>query len=576
MSLSSLTKIFQDQAAADSGNITINAKTFTDANLIPPSDLDTLLTDGYNLGAGISLLIDTTGTEIPEPTDNVLIISGVHADVLNVDKANTDVTLTITATSDDVQFSIVIGLSDWTFSTSWKYMTGGVFDTLPYSSPSFIFSTLAVEEFPYEDQTIELVVGQNFASLIKLTGILESIIEFLSTWVASRVLTFAGRLDPSKIGTEGYIFPDMDLFVPIDDEPISLIFLEVTSPALGFSITSSSETVIVDEESTEIVNQTPFLFFQLTLDAGSDFELDFRTNIDPTGSSFNISATPPEGVSITPLNLFALMAGKNWYDKVPSTLQQYISGIQFLGFGTSLIINDKIPTITSVSAMAGSTKPWTLFPGFEIEEFEVIWAITDPLDTEKINQSLYFSASVNFFKDIFKGGFEVEITSDLFLSAAFEGEVSINNLIDEITKKSIQVPDSIAKVDLTGFGISMDINQKYFSFFANGDVELNLITNVSLTNASMTMSSSTANDGTDKSVYTAGITGLFTISILQLQTEVNYTSGDEGKWNLSLEMPSGDSLNIKELMDDLFGVVDFSLIDTFIPDDLIISHLPGY
>ncbi|PKH51755.1 hypothetical protein CXF68_14150 [Tenacibaculum sp. Bg11-29] len=569
MSLSNLTEVFKKQAADNSGNITINEKTFTDAGLMSPVDLDVLLTKGYSLEEGVSLLIDTSYTTIPDPVEDILTISNGNTAILNVDKPNTSVLLTITATGNNIQISIVISLKDWSFSTSWQYMTGGVFDSLPYSTPAFIFSSEDTDGFVWEKEAITLKAGQNFASLITLTGILKPVIEFLSSWVASTKLTFVGSLDPSKVDNEQYIYPEMDLFVPINVAPISLLFLDVSSPALGFSIESFIDTAEGDEE--ESVVQTPFLFFQLQLNAGSGVELDFRTNINTNGSLFNISATPPENVTITPLNLFSLMAGKNWYDKVPSTLQQYINKIKFEGFQTSLIIEDKIPTIHSVSASAGSTSPWTLFANFEIEEFDVVWVVMQPLDTAKVSQTLYFSATVNFFPTIFVGGFDVEITSDLTLSAAFDGNVNINNLIAAVTNNVIAVPKSLAEINLTGFGIDMDINQKYYSFFSNGDVSFNIITNISLTNASMTMTSSTANDGSDKSVYTANISGLFTISILQLQTEVNYSSVDDGGWDLSLVMPSNKSLNIKELMDDLFGEVDFNLIKVFIPDNLVIS-----
>src|ERR1700750_2941655 len=131
MSLSKLAATFRSQAAANNNNITINAASFTDSDLIPQAGLDDLLSKSYKLPADSFLLIDISGTSIPEPVGNTLTITNATAAKLNVEKTNTSVTLIVTANdADEVQFTIQINLSNWTFATSWQYMTGGVFDNL--------------------------------------------------------------------------------------------------------------------------------------------------------------------------------------------------------------------------------------------------------------------------------------------------------------------------------------------------------------------------------------------------------------------------------------------------------------
>jgi len=577
MSLSSLATLFRQQAADNSGNITIDAATFTAADLTPPTGLDTLLANGYQLENGVHLLIDTSNTSIPDPSGNTLTIKNANAGVLNVDKEKTSVTLFISASGTSVQFTILIQLSNWKFSTSWKYMTGGVFDGLPYTSPAFVFSTQAISAYSWEGDTIPLVSGQNFAAMITLTGWLAETTKFLTSWPVSTKLPLVGSLDPSKVDNEKYIYPDLDLFVAINAEPVSLLFLEVSNPGVGFQLESVEETIDPDgligdggDNEDKEVKQTPLLYFQLKLHIDGQIPLDFRASVFPGTSAFSIAISSEPSKPLTPLALFSLMAGNNWFENIPPVLQQYLNAIAFKGFSTSLDFSNGL-SINSVSANVGSNGAWTLFDNFVIQEFDVNWLIIDPGSGGTNAQSLFFTARVDFFPTIFKGGFDVEITSDLTLSSSFEGEVSINDLLSAITGGFIKIPSSLASIDLTGFGIAMDINQKYYSFYASGDVAFNLITNISLTDATLQLSSTSPVNDSGSTVYDAAISGLFAIGDLQLQSDVKYNSSKEdGGWDLSIAMPPGDKLNLGQLVDGLFKEVGFELPESFLPADLSI------
>ncbi|PHO00925.1 hypothetical protein CSC82_26285, partial [Rhodobacteraceae bacterium 4F10] len=579
MSLSNLTTTFREQAATNNGNITINAVTFTNSQLTPPEGLDKLLTKGYQLAEGKFLLIDTSSTTIPEPVGNILTIQNAKATILNVDKTNTKVTLIITVNeSNDAQFTISIDLNNWKFETSWKYMTGGVFDNIPYSSPAFIFSTEDIAKFSWQNQTVPLVMGQNFASLITLTKWLKPVEDFFTFWSSSTRLALVGSLDPSAVNNEDIIYPEMNLYVAIDATVISLGFLEVSNPGVGFQIKTIEEFVSQDSDMDTILSiteeetektQTPVLYFQLTLHLGDDISMDFSAGIITESSAFDINVTSDPNKPVTPLNLFSLMAGNNWFTIVPPTLQQFLNSIAFKGFSTSLDFTDGL-SINSVSTLVGSNGAWNLFDNFTIQEFDVNWLVTGPGTIN--DQSIFFSARADFFPTIFKGGFDVEITSDLTLSAAFDGTVSINDLLAAITGGFIKIPESLVSVVFTGFGIDMDINSKYYAFFASGDIEMNLITNISLTDAALQLTSTSSVTGTGSNVYTAAISGLFSIGDLRLQSAVNYNSSTEdGGWDLSINMPAGDKLNLGQLMDGLFKKVGFELPTSFLPADLSIT-----
>ncbi|WP_440067484.1 LysM peptidoglycan-binding domain-containing protein [Tenacibaculum discolor] len=570
MSLSNLTTTFRDQAAANNGNITINAATFSTSQLTPPENLDELLSKGYQLAEGTFLLIDTSETSIPDPAGNTLTISNAKANILNVEKTNTDVILKVVVNEKgEAQFTIQIALSDWTFKTSWEYMTGGVFDGLPYTSPAFVFSTEQKDNFKWQNSDIPLVEGQNFSAMITLTNWLADVVDFLTSWSVSTKLPLTGMLDPSKVDNEQYLYPDMDLIVPIDVTPISLLFLEVSDPAVGFKIKSVEETTEEDSEPITEVQQTPLLYFQLQLHLGENIQMDFTTSIAPKTNTFDIAVASTPQKPLTPLNMFSLMAGNNWFSNIPPTLQQYLNSIAFKGFTTSLNFTNGVQ-INSVSAQVGSVGTWNLFDNFSVEEFDVNWWILGP---GTINaQSIFFSSRVNFFPTIFKGGFDVEITSDLTLSAAFDGTVSINDLLAAVTGGFIKIPESLVSVVFTGFGIDMDINSKYYAFFASGDIEMNLITNISLTDAALQLTSTSPVTGMGSNVYTAAISGLFSIGDLRLQSAVNYNSSTEdGGWDLSINMPAGDKLNLGQLMDGLFKKVGFELPTSFLPADLSIT-----
>ncbi|MET3035923.1 LysM domain-containing protein [Chryseobacterium sp. NRRL B-14859] len=586
MSLSKLAATFRSQADANNNNITINAASFTDSDLIPPAGLNDLLSKSYKLPPDSYLLIDISGTSVPEPVGNTLTISNAAAAVLNVEKGNTSVTLIVTANdADEVQFTIQINLSNWTFSTSWPFMTGGVFDNLPYTSPSFIFSTQEVAAFNWRQKNISLTPGQNFSAFITLTQWLQPVVNFFTSWTSSTQLALAGSMDPSQVNNEDIVYPDLDLFVSIDATLVSLGFLKVSNPGVGFQIRTEEETVATEPEDegdalrleyeqddglmptadeTRKV-QTPILYFRLLLAAGDAIVLNFSAAVESGSSAFllNVAAAPDK--PLTPLNLFGLMAGQNWFQNIPPTLQQFLNSIAFKGFNTSLDFSNGL-SITSVSAYVGSNGAWTLFDNFVIEQFDVNWVIIGPGTTNL--QSLYFSARVNFFPTLFVGGFDVEITSDLTLSAAFTGSVTFNNLLSAITAGAITIPENLLLVEFTAFGINMDINSKYYEFYANANIDLNFITNVSVTDGTLRLTSSSPASGSGPSIFTAQVSGLFAIGRLQLNTDVNYNSS-EG-WELSLAMPEGRDLNLGELIQQLFQSI--KLPTSFLPDSLSITQ----
>lgn len=591
MSLSQLVNTFKSQAAANNGNITINAATFTESGLTPPEGLDELLQKGYALEAGKFLLLDTSNTTIPDPSGNTLTIVDTQSGVLNVEKANTSGTLVVTDDgSGNVQFTIDIALSDWTFETSWKYAKGGPFDGFPYTNPAFVFSTTDEAAFSWKNAQIALTKGQNFSSQIKLQGWLTAATEFLINWNSATQLALAGSLDPSQVDNEEIIYPDMNLKVAVPGRLISLSFMEVSNPSVGFQIKTNeipvdpdeeisdeelalppaerTELVAADEPETEKV-QTPILYFQMDLSLGDDIEVEFTTALEKETKTFDISVSSSPDKPVTPLSLFNLMAGNNWFANIPPTLQQFLNSIAFKNFSTSLTLEGGL-NIQSISTLVGSNGAWNLFSNFTIEEFDVYWLIIGPGSMN--SQTLYFHALVNFFPDVFKGGFEVEFTSDLALSASFNGSVTFNDLVSGITGGAVTIPPDLFSVEFTRFGLDMDIPAKYYSFYCNANANIDFITNITVEDGLLEFTSTAPVNNTGKSVYTAHVGGTFGIGSLRLETDVNYNSAEDGGWDLKVAMPAGDKLNLGELMDQMFKMVGFELPTAFLPADLAITQ----
>lgn len=588
MSLQPLADEFKQQASQNNGNITVNAASFTKAGLSVPADLDLMLTAGYQLAADSSLLIDTSGTTINDPVGNTLTITGLVS-VLQVEASNTAVSFVITDDGQgNVQFVIVVTLSNWTFATSWPFMVGGIYSDLPYTHPTLIFSSAPQSQYVWQQNEISLVAGQNFASLIQLTGILAPIVNFLIGWVNGKQIALSGMLDPSKVDNDTILYPEMDLKVALDVQVIPFSFLTVKNPVIGFKIETVDDTetegALVrygeeeEEEEDDDIVQLSSLYFELQLLLGTTIQMDFSTSVIPDQNTYFLGVTPDPATPLTPLNLFSLMAGNNWFTILPPTLQQYLNAIAFKGFATTVSFNNGF-TIESVSATVGSTRPWVLFENFIINEFDVTWLIIGPGPGQMNSQLIHLTANVDFFPTIFQGGFDVEITSDLTLSASFEGSVTFNDLIKAITKGAIDIPPSLLLVEFTSFGIAMDINNKYYEFYANTNISLNFITNISVTNGSLKITSSTPTSGTGESVFTAAVNGLFAIGGLQLNVAVNYSSAAAGGWNLSIAMPAGKTLDIGALIKQLFNNID--LPDSFLPDYLkitqfsLVSYVPN-
>lgn len=590
--LNKLVEEFKQQAADNDGNITINKATFDTAGLNVTDQLNDLINVGFTVSNG-QVLIDVSDTSIPAPDKNSLVITGAKMgeEVLGVAAENTAVTLSVTADeNNNAQFTILIDLPEsWKFSTSWSTMTGGVFKYLPYTNSSFVFSTQEEKSFSWNKKDVSLAQGQNFACFIGLTGWLSAVTEFLVSWNGSTQIALAGGITPIADGSEA-VYPQMNLFASLKDaELISLGFLSVSNPGVGLKVDAYEKGKA----------QIPAFYFHMALSAGDDIELDFNTYIQPPTNdsekdkkptTFTVVGTNPTDKALTPYNVFGLMDGQNWFSNIPSVLQQFLSKIAFKGFNAVITFEDSKPVFKSLSSEVASTSPWELFSGFTIDSFNVNWLLEEKKEEKKptttkntavakpttsYQNNITFTAKASFFPTVFKGGFDVEIAPDMTISSSFKGSVSLGDLVEAVTDGVIVFPTDLVSLELTSFGMNMNVNQKSYAFYASGDVSFKFITNVSLTGATAKFSSTVP--ATDKSkkptpIYKASVVGQFTIGLISLQTSVDYSSAADGGWVLSANLPTGQTLNMGEVVDQLFQEVGFSLPEQILPTGLEITQ----
>lgn len=603
MSLTTLADIFRTQAASSEGYITLDSTVLTNAGFLPQDDLDVLLTASFCLENNADFQINTSGHSIPDPVGNTLTITGtISISKISITEANTSVTAVFTEAGTTISFVVQTKLINWQFTTSFPYMNGYPFSTLPYTDPYFVFTTEDTADYSWNTQKIHLKEGQNFASNLTLTSYLQPVISFLAPgWSSSTKIPFFGPIKLNEVDNEVILFPDLDWKGIIDWKMQPLSFLTVGSPFLRLVIEtlkddgttedldeyeikqlrdtdpskeeSDEYTDNIDEDDEPAIEQTPNLYFGMSLTAGTDIQLDFSTIWSKNNNTLTIATTSSPDKPLTAMNLINLMAGQNYLAFIPPTLQQFLQVFTFKVFTTTLSLKDM--SIKRLNATIGSTGTWQLFSDFTINEFNFVWTLNNP---SSLNGSLYyFESEFEFFPTVFKnadgtpGLFYIKINNQLQFWGNYEGSVLLNDLVSGITNGAIEIPTDIASVAFSNFFLYMDVPNKTYRLGATTDIELNIITNIAIKNTTFTISSSAPADGKGPSKFAANIAGTFILAQFYLDVKVDYTSTDNNSlWNLSVSTLPGQIIRLGDLMKQMFEAI--SLPTSFLPDTLNITQ----
>lgn len=469
MDLTSLSNIFKDQAR-NGGNVTLSENTFQLARITISNQFDQLLQGAFQLKE--NLKIQVSPDQIFISNNNELFFTGVTS-VLNLTGINVQVSISI---SNNNQLSVILKIplpEQWKFSDSFTYLTDRRFNLLSFNTPYFIFSNLNITSYQWENETISLSSGLNFASKLKLDG-LSPILQVLTDLIdKNKHYVFWGSISPEKINLNTTNTEEIVLYPPATIKaPLSESNLKIGS---NFSLDVSHPSLVLEITDDFAFQQTLWLFFEFKLiikRADSDASFIFQSPLfgDDNTLEFSIIPDPCQVVSFE--DLIPIVAGENINSYIPSELKSVFSHFGFKGFTASL--NPQTAKIISVGVALGTVESWTFFENFKLDDLTLQFSVLDP--TGQKLKFTYFNATLEFFPKIFKGKFEIEVSTDMIINGRFIGDVNLNDLIKGISNNPIEIPEEVESITFSDFGVSFEkVDQGYdYSLFGQSDITFDL------------------------------------------------------------------------------------------------------
>jgi hypothetical protein len=570
------------RAEAARGPIPINTQTLTvGTGMQLPSglNLDTLIRDSFHLDAGQQWLYIIAPSAIPDPVGKTLTIRNGRSSFLGLSLTNVVVDLEFQASGPNaatLDFAAPVDLGQWQFQTSFQYMTGYPYSVLPYTSPAFVFSTQPVAAYPWKGRQVALAEGQNFSSLITLTGVLQDVTAFLIGSPLSPIPLY-GAIDVKEINKAPTLLPQFVFKAPIPATLEPILSLRIQQPFVGMRLTN----VTVTREGQKVLQQRSNFYFGMTLTVGdaSQIELDFITKILKESSEVELYVASSPDKPMTPEALFELMAGESWVALVPAELRQFLNLVMFQDLSVTMQVTGSATRVTAIQATVGSTKEWNLFGDFTIKQFEVNWRIVDPGADSASTISFY--ARFEFFKSLFPGDFEVNITSDLLISGKYVGEVRFSDLVNVITQGAIVLPNNQATLDFgfQNFELLLDYRQKKFMLGAEAFATLDIMGNtvIQLDDVRFQLVSLPQPGSSTAREYTGLIQGTLYFLDFGVFLSAEYRGAVEG-WFFLGSMQPDEELPLGQLLNKLFAAArlpQFLSDDALVVRDVVITASPA-
>ena len=569
-------------AAAGSGQIEINAKTFSDASLQAPASLDDLLKKAFvDIDVAQGLPISTSAAQIGPIEDNSFVVDG-SVDVRIAKKKQAHIRFAASGT----QGAMVAGIdltNTWRFGDSYASLSGSTFADLAAKTPYFFFAgqkEAAYRYPPQESSTIELQAGLNFAGTVALDGYLATIPKLLPGLDPEPSYVLDGTVDSSlevqeKDGKKVYSYPGLTLrSTDLARGEFEVGPLKVKSPYLSITLVDMGGDI----------GLTPAVMVAATLQIpGNGPQPVFQARL-PTSNKAHVAAfaivNPQGGLAITADQLFGLMAGQTWFGMVPPALSSFLENFGFRSFGLMIDYANTFK-VTSLATVIASQKPWVVWadPSLTLN-FEVSWTILRPFQN---NQSQYaeLRARVLFLPEVFPAEFEFTVDTNMMVAGRYVAAnpseyVRLNKLVEVITKGFIKIPEQFATVDFHEFFITADTASGNFSFGATtsikfpvlgeGKFELNDVTiflsiqksqksgGRSVMSEAMVLSAAPdvrALEASD-TVYSGSIQGNLIVGPLFLTAGAEYA---DGTWTFNLAMQPGTTLRLQDLLNSIFADV---------------------
>ncbi|HEY0737440.1 MAG TPA: DUF6603 domain-containing protein [Herpetosiphonaceae bacterium] len=568
MSLSDLSGKLTQQARTI-GKIILDQQTLSTSNLRLADDLDQLIRNALDLSVDQQLEIVIAPDAIPSPApDATSMIAVGKTSLLGVSEATA--TIEFVVRQERLDFTLSVALNNWQFSTSFPACIGFPSDELALETPCFVFATYRAEQWTWNSRSIAIQEGLNFAALVRLDKALKPATDILaqlsSAPPAERPFVLVGPIDVDEGKRRKSPYPDLNLRAAIGDEQFKLEFLRVRNPFVELKTVK-----FFDEETVEY---SPAIFLGLELEVANDIHADVRIELLKNSSMLGLSLSPDDLTRpLTLEHVVKLMAGQRFDAFVPEELRAALAAVAFKGFSASLNVARGI-RFTSIHAILGSSGGWEIFDDFRIDGFDFTWSIIEPGRSNLMLGT--FTTQFHFFPDLFKGAFEVEITTDLVITGRFKGSVRMNDLVNTVAAGAFQIPDEFVSLAFSDFYLSLDAKQRHYSLEATADASLQLVDDIAigLNNVRFGIQALAVAQSA-KPDYRGAIAGILKLGTFEVYVSAQYQGSGQGWIFEGATVYIDAPVNLRQVLADVLDLFDVALPPA-VPDILLTRCVVSY
>ena len=500
----------------------------------------------------------------PAPADQSFRVAG-SASFLNLN--NVPVTVEFVSQGAGLDFTLQAALGNWNFGASFPSLTDTPFEDLAPSTPTFIFSTRQLERWSWNQNDIALTAGLNFASVVEMKDTdtagpddaLIPAVKLLKTFSPNTArnasLILSGSIDIQEGKRKNSPYPEVNLRSRISADEFNIFFLNVGKPFLELSV---AETF-----SEGAIDYLPAVFLGLELTANGSPPLIARAEIVKDSPCLVLSLMDDPANPLTLEHTIELMAGQNFDGFIPNELKGGLSQIAFKGFAASLNLAQPM-NITSAHVTLGSRQGAQFFDNFQVDRFDFIWSILGPGVSNTMMG--YFIAQFQFFPAVFRGNFDIEISTDLSFTGRFNGSVSINDLVREVFDGRLSLPGDFASLSFSDFHLFVDVKRRNYTLEASADLSLTLSGNEKLSFKNVRFGvdiQSPLNGGSKK--YSGFIGGTLSVGSLEIYVSAKHPAPGQG-WILEGHLPqTGTGISLTSLAASLLEPFNATLPQS-VPD----------
>lgn len=327
------------------------------------------------------------------------------------------VTISLQGSTFQVTLSIALTVAyktgnslQWVFSKSYLNLMGWPFDSILFGGQTFLFVFAPVEPPP------GLTPGLNFTASITLTGLLETVQQFLATFHVQPTLgPLKGVITQTAYG------PSFDLRASLGIQTLDLTALVIKSPFVGLSMSyikvQGSEEPYQPSGQVYIGAETSLTSSSSALALNSSTSVDlvtiFRLPLKGPLNILSMSILPSSATSTSLANLGQWMGGQSWnsfFAQPPaSSLLPFLESFGLRSYSMQFDLGQF--NVASTTLCAGTLQPWKVFSDSDnliVKQFAVTWTVFKPFSQPRS------MLAINCEMDMFGNG-QVTFTGSILL-----------------------------------------------------------------------------------------------------------------------------------------------------------------